>query len=230
MNLTILHGDNHLESRNALQELLETAKKQNKQTRILNGQKLTKPELEGYLMTGNLFEEDIVVIQDLLSRISSKEKKSCLEFLISYSGNKQVILWEGKTVRKLVLKKLAHHNITSKSFTIPLKIFTFVADLKPRNTKNSLTKFHESLNSASNTFIFAMLTKQISKLIIAKSTPESLTGQGWQNSKVIKQAREWSVEQLKLAHKKLLLIDNNIKTGNTKLDLTQLLDIFLIEL
>lgn len=230
MHLTIIHGNHHRESRSALRELIDLAKENGKQVTELDGEKLTRPDLESALLAENLFEQRIIVIENLLSRIKSKAKENCIETLVEYSGNKHVILWERKAAGKTLTKKFTKHNPQEKSFNIPLTIFSFIASLKPGNASISLNKFHQSLESASNTFIFAMLAKQIAKLIIAKSSPQSLPGQSWQNNKIIDQAKSWSLKQLKDAHSDLLNIDEGIKTGTTKLNLTEQLDLFLLEL
>lgn len=230
MHLTIIHGNHHNESRTLLREIVDLAKEDDKQVTELNGENLTRADLETALLAENLFEQRILVIENILSRTKSKAKESCIETLVQYSGDKHVVLWERKAISKTLIKKFIKHNPQEKSFNFPLIIFSFVASLKPGNTNVSINKFHQSLESASNTFIFAMLAKQVAKLIIAKTSPRSLPGVSWQNNKVLAQAKSWSLKQLKSAHSDLLNIDEGIKTGTTKLDLTEQLDLFLLEL
>lgn len=230
MHLTIIHGNHHNESRTLLREIVDLAKKDDKQVTELNGENLTRADLETALLAENLFEQKILVIENILSRTKSKAKENCIETLVQYSGDKHVVLWERKAISKTLIKRFIKHNPQEKSFNFPLIIFSFVASLKPGNTNVSINKFHQSLESASNTFIFAMLAKQVAKLIIAKTSPQSLPGVSWQNNKVLAQAKSWSLKQLKSAHSDLLNIDEGIKTGTTKLDLTEQLDLFLLEL
>lgn len=228
--ILIIHGDNHAESRNYLNEIVTKYRAKGHDTQHINGEKVTKNDLESSLLTSNLFTQELVVIENLLSRIKSKEKDRCLAYITKYTGNKPVVLWEKKELTKAALKKLNNLKPTIKLYKLPVAAFKFLSTLSPHSKQSSLELLHNSLGNSSDTFIFAMLIRQLNNLIVAKSSPRSLSGAPWQQSQLKKQAVHWELQQLLDLHTTLLSIDLAIKTGKTELPLSSHLDTIIMSL
>lgn len=226
----IIHGEDHHTSRNNLRDIIEDFKKKNIEPHYINGESITRKDLETILKTETLFAQEVLILENLLSRIRSKEKTKCIELLKSYRGNKNIVLWERKEITKKPLEDLSILKPKIKKHKSPMIIFKFTGEISPSNKNASIKLFHEALTTASDTFIFAMLIRQISNLITAKSSPKLLKGAPWQRSQLHKQAERWTLEHLLNIHSRLLDIDYKIKTGRSQLDLIGQLDLLLLEL
>ena len=75
-----------------------------------------------------------------------------------------------------------------------------------------------------------MLSKRVSQLIIAKSSPQLLTGASWQKNKLINQAKAWTLPKLLHLHQHLFTTDLQLKTGQSQLDMIDNLDLIILEL
>jgi len=81
---------------------------------------------------------------------------------------------------------------------------------------NLLSGFdNDSLN-----FAFNLLVYRISQLIVVRDIgPEKAKLSGWQKQKILTQADKFSLKKLLKLYKNMLKIDNDIKTGNSLMDL-----------
>ena len=230
MTLFIFHGDHHLQSRQALYRQLDKLKQQGHQHHWLIGDKLTPAQLEVSLRSQNLFLEEDLVIENLLSRPTSKDKQACLNLIDQYQGSKHIFLWEKKLISATTLKRLNNQHPQIQQFKIPLLIFKFLDLISPQTKTQSLQQLHQLSLQESPNFIFAMIVRRLGQLIIAHSNPEQLQGKPWQTQKLIRQARTWTLPQLLKFHYQLVQLDLQLKTSQTPLDLIDQLDLLLLEL
>lgn len=228
--MIIIHGDNHVASRQQLGEYSNTLKNNGLERINLRGDKLTFLELEEALLVENLFTREFIVIENLLFRQKSKTKDKLIKLINEYKGTKELILWEKKSISKTELKKLGSNKPKISEHKLPFEIFKFTTSLTPKNKAKSINLYHQALKTSSDVFIFSMLARQISNLIVAKTSPSSITGAPWQKVQLIKQSSDWELEELKSFHSQLLATDFNIKTGKTSIDLATQLDLMIIEL
>src|SRR3989344_2905605 len=143
--MPIPHGDNQKASRSQLSAILSGLKKAKTAYETIDGEKLRKPELESILLAQQLFGRHAVVIENLLSRPASNDKKDCLKFLAAYRGTTDAILWERKEIAKTTLDAVASAKPTVKYFKLPMHIFTFVNSVTPDDKQAALTLLHDSL-------------------------------------------------------------------------------------
>lgn len=225
--LQIFHGDNTALSRKLLQDAIAKERQLGRQIQTLEGDKLTPRDLDSTLATANLFSQETLVIENLLSRLRSKDKDACLELLAKYSGDKNVLLWDKKEVTKANLSKLPSVRVSlSKA---PTALFSLLESLGPGSAKRSLALLHEVVASTEDIVVFTMIARQISSLIIIRSAT-SPKFSPWQLAKLRSQAANWSDKQLTTFLSRLLQIDFAIKTGATKLSYTDHLDLLLTTL
>jgi len=228
MTKYLFHGDNQKESRLAFQKVLAKEKSSRQEIRSIDGLRIVPSELATILATTNLFANETLLIENLGSRPVSKDKKLLLTLIKDYSGNKNLLLWEKKELTKTIINALGSKVVISLHKT-PAIIFKFLDSLTPGSTTLSLKLLHETANSVEDGFIFIMLTRQVTDLLIAKSG--DLTSLNpWKRSRLVEQARLWSEPSLLKFHHSLLEIDFKLKTGATKLSYLDQLDILLISL
>jgi len=228
MTIIICHGDNNAGSRSKLQELLLVEKANGCEVRFIEGDKLLPKDLESILSTSNLFFNETLVFENLLSRLRSKDKDLCLDLLKKYTGDKHIYLWEKKAVTKLTINKLGT-NLKVNESKSPTALFTLLESLEPGRAKESLSLLNQVVESSEDIVVFTMIARQIGYLIMMKSATNPKFSP-WQASKLKYQATKWSDRQLEDFLKGLLKIDLSIKTGASKLSYKDQLDILLLNL
>lgn len=220
----LFHGDDQSGSRNNLFE----QKKKYADFRELNGDKLLPKDLESTLGTESLFGNETILIENLFSRLRSKDKDVCIQQLISYQGARDILIWEKKALTKLTTNKLPKDWVIKESKP-PALLFNFLDSLTPNNSTQALKLYHQLLTMSHEPgFIFIMLARHVSNLIQAK-TATTLKLPPWQIGKLKAQASSWDTAVLLRFYDSLYEIDKKIKTGNTKLDLGSQLDILLLQ-
>ncbi len=230
--MVILHGENIVASRKALEQEVATFKKKGADEIIaLDGGKLELTELKQALESTSLLGKNrLVIIENLLSSTKGKRKEEMLDYLKQENRDKPLILWESKEIGKLGLKKL-----TSKAkinlFKIPPLIFKFLDSLSSQNKKETLKLLHQCLRTDSPEIVFYMICRQMRLLIIARDLGEKgLPLAPWQQAKFLNQAQKFSLDQLLKIHQRLLRIDYEQKTGKAPMPLASQLDLLITDL
>ncbi len=228
----VLHGDNNVASRIALNEHIAQIKKTGDEEIIrLDGEKLDLTELKQALESQSLFgSERLVVIENLLSRQRSKTKDALLDYVGSQEYITQLILWEKKQATAAQLKKIK--NIKQTLFKISPKIFKFLDSIAPNNTKQMLLILKETKQIDAAELIFYMFHRRVSDLIVANNLGnQGLNGmQPWQKQRLVSQAKRFDLQQLLNLHKKLYKIELDTKTGRSPLELSSMLDLIVAEI
>ena len=219
--LILLHGDNTIASRKELEFYKARAK--GKEIIVLDGTKVDKTSLIQALESKSLLgEERLIIIESLLG---GKRKPIFLDTL-EENKNQEIILWERKEITKLTLEKLPK-NIIIKLFKFEKILFKFLESIRPKNTKNLLFLYQETLKKEEPELIFYMLIRQIRNLILAKDGISQLST--WQTLRLTNQARYFTMEQLLDLYQKLLTIDIGQKTGSSPFSFKKTTELFLID-
>ncbi|MCE7898266.1 MAG: hypothetical protein DPW11_03540 [bacterium] len=223
MTTYLFHGDDNASSRNNLFE----QKKKHVDIRELNGDKLLPKDLASTLGTESLFGNETLLIENLFSRPRSKDKDACVQLLINYSGNRDILIWEKKTLTKLTTNKLPKTWIVKESKP-PALLYNFLDTIVPGNYQQATKILVTLRKNTDDGLTYIMLSRHISTLIQAK-TATNLKLPPWQIGKLKRQASSWEISQLLFFYDELYKIDKKIKTGTTKLDLGSQLDILLLQ-
>ncbi len=213
--ITIFHGDNYVQSRQALnQSLTQTPER-------FAAADLTEERLTQALESKPMFQiPKIFVIENLLSLPRSKTKENLIKIVISNSAA-EIYLWEKKALSPAL--KTQFSRATIKEFKLPASLFNFLDTL---NLKN----FHLALINNPAELIFYLLHRRISQLIQALDDPAALKGAPWQIAKLKSQTKKYSLDQLLNFHHQLLILDEQAKTSQNILSLAGCLDLLLLEL
>lgn len=220
--IKILHGDNVVQSRKRLTEILEKARKEGAEIVYLDGTKVTITEVRSALESGSLFGESrLVVIENL------KEKPEILTYLKKEKFDNDLILWEPKEIKREILP-----GAEMEVFKLAPLIFSFLESLKPGNFKESLRLLSELKKGEEPEMIFYMLVRQFRNLILTRDLgASSLSDLAlWQQKKFLKQAENFSLEQLLEIYRKLLEIDFKQKTSSDPYSLSSRLDLLTAEI
>jgi DNA polymerase III delta subunit len=220
----IFHGEGTGTSRKLLRDAIEKDKLAGHDIRTIEGDKLSPKDLESTLSTESLFSVETVVIENLLSRLRSKDKDACIELLSKYSGDKNILLWDKKEITKPNLTKLSKAKVSNSK--APTALFTLMDSLEPGNAKQALNLLHQTVKDTEDIIAFTMIARQISYLIMIKSGTAPKFAP-WQIGKLKATAAKWQDKQLEQFLSELLKIDLSIKSGTSKLSYTDHLDLLL---
>ena len=223
----IFHGDGSGTSRKLLADAVAKDNANGHEIRTLEGDKLAPRDLESVLSTASLFSVESIVIENLLSRLRSKDKDACIELVSMYKDDKNIYLWDKKEVTPANLKKFTTAKISNSK--APTEMFSLLESIEPGNAKNSLELLHKLVTETEDIIVFTMVARQIGYLIMMKSGTNPKFAP-WQVGKLRAQAALWTGPQLEIFIKELTRIDLSIKTGMSKLSYKDHLDLLLSNL
>lgn len=229
--LYIFHGDDQASSRNNLLSQIAVEKNQGRSIMTFDGAKITPQDLDSTLATANLFGEESIVIENIASRPLSGDRKKLFGLIKTYTGNKNILIWDKKEITKANITALSPVSpkptiVASKT---PAIIFTFLDSLAPGSASRSLHLMHQAASQVEDGFIFVMTCRQIADLIVAKSGDTSKLIP-FKRTRLISQATLFPDFTLYTLHSSLLSIDRAIKTGQTKMSYLEHLDLLLVSL
>ena len=224
--ITIIHGDNHIQSRERLSQILSSAKGRDTEIVRLVGAQLSESVLEEVFGSSNLFGSSrLIVIEELHSLPKSKKKDQLID-QVARAEQEDIVLWEKKLLTKTQLKKFPDAKVDE--FKTSSVLFKWLDQIGAKDKKKILQLFHQALETEEEYFCFIMLIRQIRLLIHTKEGTAS--GAPFMQAKLAKQAQSLSLEQLLSIHAKLLEIDYQQKRSLSPLSLTQQLDLLLLEM
>lgn len=230
--ITIIHGDDIVSSRKSWLD-------QRKAEAILDGEKLTLTESMQVFEGGGLFEDHKkIFIENFFKRKKSVELSQIAEVIDRNSKTSDILFWDGKELTKSQVSLF--NNPVLKIFKYPQSMFLFLDSLAPGKGKDLVLLFHRTLQNSEEELIFFMLIRQFRLLLALSSHCHPELGSGsidevkrlapWQRGKLEKQAKSFSIDQLKSIYRRLFEIDLALKTGALSLSLVQAIDIFLLDL
>jgi len=219
--ITIFHGDNYVQSRQALNQSLAQLSTSKVESSRFDAQNLTEEALTQALESNPLFHTPkLFVINNLLTLPRSQTKENLIKIVLN-NPDSSIFLWEKKVLTPTVKKQFAKAVI--KEFKLPASLFNFLDNL-------TLTNFHLALINNPAELIFYLLHRRISQLIQVLDDPGSIKGAPWQIGKLKIQAKKYSLDQLLDFHHQLLTLDEQAKTSQSILSLAGCLDLLLLEL
>lgn len=229
--MEILHGESVVQSRQALQKKLDLARSQNQEIVRLEAKKSQLVDFKQALETLSLWSAGrLVIVENFFSQPVSRGQKEILAYLKTLPAAANLVFWENKKIDGRRLKALSLAKVSY--FKLAPVIFRFLESIRPGNSREMLTLNLQCVHSDSAEMVFYMLCRQIRLLILAKD----LGGQGlqpmpfWMAGKLLRQAENFSLEQLLFIHEKLLQIDSEQKTGQAVRPLDFYLDLLLASL
>ena len=225
---TILHGDNILASRKALQSIKKMSS--DKEVLVLDGKRVSLAELKQALEAKSLFgQEKLVVVENLISENrKQKTENRIFEYLKRLPSFTNLVLWERKKIDGRALSQFKNARI--QLFKTPAIIFKFLESIRPGNTKAMLTLLESCLKKEPIELVFYMVVRQFRLLLLVKDLGEEGVPQlaNWQYRRLTNQAGYFTIEKLLKIYKKFLKIDFEQKTGQAAFDLKKTLELLLV--
>jgi len=217
--ITLLHGNYSESSRKEFIRLKEEAKA--KDIRVLDGRSLDAAALTQATESNSMFGGDtIVFIENLFGKLGRKQKLIEALAAIINKSSADIILWEDKEVGATVLKNLPNAKIAL--FKIPSVIFQMLDGIAPGAAIRDVPPEAPEL-------IFAMIVRRVRQLIQLRDgiVPEGL--QGWQASRLTRQAKLFTMDKLLHMYKTLLNMEYSVKNGSSPFTTAQYIEQFLLD-
>ena len=218
--ITLLHGNYPEASRKEYIRVKTEAK--GKEIRVLDGKSLDPAALTQALESNSLFGGDtIVFIENLFGKLGRKVKLIESLSAIINASTADIVLWEDKELGVTVLKNLPKAKVAA--FKIPSGIFQFLDSIVPDAKMPVLPTEPAEL-------VFAMMVRRVRQLIQLKNNvlPEGL--QGWQATRLTRQAKFFTMERLVGLYKTLLDIEYATKNGSAPFSMSQYIEQFLYDI
>lgn len=214
-SLVILHGDNTVASRTALQQHIAHARAKECEIRHLDAKTLTPAQLGDALGSQELFStQTCVVIEDLFAQPKSQRKDALLG--IVQASIQPIIIWEKKTLTITQLKPFSSANI--QMFKTSSAMFSWLDALGTKDQAKMFTLFEKAIESDGIELCFAMLIRQV-RLLLQIKTRVEIKLAPFAISKLSNQVKLFSEEQLLRLHEQLVHIDEKQKTSGSNLGL-----------
>lgn len=231
--ITILHGEDTVKSRQALDSLKAQGAK--REVLVLDGNKSTLTDLLQALESRSLFgQERLVILENFLSgRKKSKEQENITAYLKDREQEIDLIFWEEKELNRLICRLFPKAQV--KVFKLDPSLFRFLDSLKPGNQKVMIESFRQAQTQEEVNLIFYMLIRQFRLFLFLKSGGEKGIDEidrmaPWQKTKIARQTQLFTDEKLISVYHQLLEIDDQEKSGLASSSLTQTLELFLANL
>jgi DNA polymerase III delta subunit len=225
--MLILHGDNLILSRQALMAQKNIARQKNLEVVELAAKNLELSDLKQALESFSMFGSSrLVVIENLFSIPKSKTRDQLLDYLKTAHFVGEVIIWEKKTIDGRTLRAFSNR-AKVLLFKLSPWLFKFLDSFQPQQPKMILSLFHQTTETEPVEMVFYLFCRRIRDLIIARD----LGYQGlakmapWQRTKLVSQAKKFTLSELLGLYRRLLKVDQEQKTGLAVLPLEQTLDV-----
>jgi hypothetical protein len=220
--LTIICGDNLVDSRRYYSDLQLKFRQEKKEIIVLNAKDIFNLDL--WLKDAlTLFASEKVFFTENLERLVNKRQKELWEKLSQIINDQEIQLydWEGKAQWELKLKSAAK----IYEFKLSATIFKLIDNFYPGNKQNFIKQLNSLAQTVEAGFIFAMLVKQVRNLILLKTGQELSKIAPYQQLKLKQMVKYWHKDKLFQVYEALLKIDINLKTSSSPFSLLQSLDI-----
>lgn len=224
----IICGENIPESSKRLSQIIESKKKAGDKIINLDISSIKLETLRQELMPTDLFgNSNFVCLTGLFSTAKKKLQKQTIDFLKKNSFD-NLVLYETKAVHPSTLRSFK--SATVENFKISSQIFSFLEKLSPNQKSVLIAQYQQLLGEGNKPeYLFAMILRQTRLMISMKFSPSKIKLPAFVVNKLKAQTSHFSPNQLLNLHHKLYLIDTNIKSGKTQLDLNTLLENFFLQ-
>lgn len=228
--ILLIHGNDIVSSKDRLRSELDRDLDIDKV--YLDGKEITLSEVVPACETMSILSlPKVIIIESLFERALTDEKNKVLKYLLNTKLTHKIIIFEAKEIDKKIVKKyFASFRVYHSQ--LPANLFKFLETVGLETPSSSIASLHTLNKQRSAEFIYTMLVRQWRYLIMVKDE-KSISETGllnWQAGKFQRQARVFNEEELIRSYRQLLLLDYQLKSGLTPYTMTQLLDLFILNL
>ena len=223
--ITIIHGEDTLQSHNFLFSLLQRAEKQGLPIIKINPQNATPEKITTFL-ENDLFDQKNLLLFHSPQKFPLSIKKQLFSQLSSLKPKHEIIFFSEKTLNKTFLKNFPQANI--RHFKPKAIIFYFL-DAFGEKKKEKALKFLAQINQREEGIMFYFLAQRLEDIFLIKTNQISYlhTKAPWQKEKLIKQAQNFSRQEIENLLTNLTELDYQQKTGKLPYSFTFALELLI---
>lgn len=211
MNISVIYGENEVESNKRLNELVLGARKKGLDIRRISP--ISQIPISDAVSSLGLFENSLLIIEDP-GRLNKKEFETIIR--LNKGADRSIVFFQVGNLNNTFLKLIPKES-SLEEFKLPKYLYKFLDSFYPGNYKASLLLLHKVENEAPDELILHLLAKHLHDLYTLKFDENALKYPDWRMLKLTNQAGKFSVKKLiKLIHK-LAKIDIAIKTSKESL-------------
>ncbi len=218
MNIYLIHGDNNLASYERLQEYVNKAKNKGWNVIIIEN---NDQNIIDVIRSDTLFNIKKMIVIRKYALINN----DILQYLNNEKDGMEFIIYHDNTIPVNFLNKLRNVK-KNEEFRLSKYLWKFIENFYPKNVKNCLFYFHESLISDPVELIFSILVGQLKDLYLILYSENPLPYPSWRVQKLKRQADFFGKEKIKMAIDSLSDIDIKVKTSSA--NLKDELDLFIV--
>ena len=223
--MLIIHGDDIKRSYEYLQQSLNNFRLQNVDIYSHNYSDLELTSFRQEIDSNNLFSnKKVIVINGLVSTNKSKIKEDLIK-IINNQKDAEIILYESKELTPTALK--AFPGSRNEIFKVNPIIFKLMDSIRPGYQKGIYNLYKQTIDSGIEPeYVFAMLVRQVRLLIQVKTNPNTVRLAPFAKRLFQTQAAYFDLDKLIDLHHQLYSIDKKIKTGNSSVEMDNLIHHF----
>lgn len=228
MKILILHGENQVDSRRRLRELIDHSIKKGLNIINIDGPNINKTDFLTIARSPSLLlGTDLLVVEGFF------KNKKATEILNEVADRQNEIstsclFWEDRTVPVSKIPKKSF--IKSEKFDIPKLIFTLVDLVTPQTKKQAIRLFQDRKLRDNCDYFLIMLARQVKYMIWLKEDPDQASLPVWQKKKIQIQANKFTSKSLRKLHTDLLDLDYKSKSSGLTLNLESSLELLILSL
>lgn len=234
--LTIIHGDQLPASRQHLNQLLGAYKQKKFAVQTVTGKELQTGALIAVFEHQDLFAQPkVLVVEELHSLPISKKRTQLIDDLAAQT-DLELIIWEKKKLTALQLKKLIGNRPTIDQkvelFVSKNELWSLLDQLSPQvaTKKKLLAQYQAVLKQGEDPFYLSVMFLRQMRMLIQFKTNQPPKVAPFQIKSFQTQAQKFTLPQLLQAHHQLVIIDYELKSGQSALDLAARLALWIYEL
>lgn len=213
--ITLIHGEDIVAALKFKDEILA----KHKGFEVIDLESPSETDIQQAIESKSLFSEEKIV---LISRLPKPENFAKIINLSEIP----VYLFVEKNLSQKQLSLFPKSQVFQ--FKPKAVIFEFLDSIHPRNQKTMLLNFNKLADEPE--LIFYMLIRQFRNLILVKDNTWTSEITPWQKSKLAHQAQYFTLDGLLKIYQELEKIDYENKSGQSPLELSKTLELFLLKI
>jgi len=224
--ITIIHGEDTLQSHNFLFSLLQRAEKQGLPIIKINPQNAT-PEKIATFLENDLFGQKDLLLFHSPQKLPLPIKKQLFSQFSTLKTKHEIIFFSEKTLNKKFLKNFPQANIR---YFKPKAIVFYFLDAFGEKKKEKALKFLTQISKQQEEGIMLyFLAQRLEDIFLIKTNQTSYlhAKAPWQKEKLAKQAQNFSLPEIENLLIKLTELDYQQKTGQLPYPLVFALELLI---
>jgi len=212
------YGENVIESRKALYNLLTVLNKSKCKVIYVDHKAFNEQILKNTLLNPSFFSEPQILLVESFSSFGTAQKKHLIEILLRFSG--EIVFWEEKNAPPSSAIKKNFPGLSVRYFPQPKVLYKFLEAIAPKSQNNFLIYFDKLTREQPIDLVFYLLKQHIRNLVLYKYDPDMFKAYpSWRLNKIRFQAEQFNGSSLLSFYSELVELEFLNKSGKLPIEL-----------